>query len=1043
MLSSVVIRHLEEHCRQQTSSEQYKVLYLYLDHKETRLQTYSNLIRSLLKQLLLGRQPSDLCNKAQDFYRDSKKGVRPNDSDVFKILQEQISSTLQRVYLIVDALDEYPEEDRAHLFDKLQDICPQKVSLFITSRDFDEINDGHIRCMTCSEENSRYLNIYFKCPECPKFHICQDCNKKKMSCRWRHSLHEPSIVYKEVLVPNSEIKRFVEYVLKRELGVAHLRRGDDQARTGTVGTTRLSKLFPSDPRDAQNLMLNISDAVVRTAEGMFLLAKLHLDSLKLQSNLGALRRSLNNLSAEIGQIYQDLLARIQDQRKGDVALALQALAWVLLAHRPLEVPELLQALAVKRTDIELLREEETDFTIILRVTAGLLIADGEQGAVRVVHRTAQEYFDQHWREIFPDAQSDQAHAMLTYFNFDALSSPCIGGREDQQMFSRLGQYSFLAYASTYWGDHVREVMHDSTIRDAAMNLLKNPSRVAATVQAAWYVGSKNQGKNAWNVREGINAIHLCAWFGLESYIPLLVDHTYDDQIEASDSRLGQTPLMYACTRGHVSAALTLLKLGADPNRVDKKGNNAVFTALLSGHPDLVEYLLTQDLDPPLSLSMKDRDSHTRTAVTLAASHGYTSLLSALLKRPEVNGNLTDSYGDTALTLAAAKSQASTLKTLLEHVDVNVPNAIGSTPLIIAAEKGRDEMVTELLLKGADWRRQNHDGYNAFSKAILHGHTHVVKTLLAHGAGYRDREDSRPTALHIACSSEKTTSDMVELLLHEGLQVNAQSDKRTPLHNASRCGNIAVARTLIKSGADQSIKDSHGRTALVVAWQNGCSDLILLLQEYARRHGLTLGSLPDNSSLPLWSMAKQGHTDLLRAALHTQDIKDHHRDPDTESSALHWAIRSNNLEIAEILLNAGAKTNEVDDHKRTPLHIAAYTTNYEATELLLTFKADPNIENSWGLTPLSIAWSRKDYFTAVRLVEAGAAVESRAAAQDIQETFCAAVQIGVLSVAKTLNNRGEVDLEARNAQGQTIVELANASGDAELVEWVRQLLYRRI
>ena len=961
MLSSVVIRHLEEHCTQQTNSEQYKVLYLYLDHKETRLQTYSNLIRSLLRQLLLGRQPSDVCKKAQVFYQDCKKGVRPNDNDVFQILQEQISSTLQRVYLIVDALDEFPEEDRPHLFDKLQDVCPQKVSLFMTSRDFDEINEGHIRCMTCPEEKSRYLNIYLKCPEmtCPKFHICQDCNKKKKSCRWGHSLHEPSIVYKEVLMPNSEIKRFVEYVLKRELGVAHLRRGDDQARTGTVGTTRLSRLFPSDPRDAQNLMLNIADAVVRTAEGMFLLAKLHIDSLKLQPNLGALKRSLNNLSAEVGQIYQDLLARIQDQRQGDVALALQALAWVLLAHRPLEVPELLQALAVKWTDIGLLREEQTDFTIILRVTAGLLVADGEQGAVRVVHRTAQEYFDQHWREIFPDAQSDQAHAILTYLKFDALSSPCIGKREDEQMSSRLGQYSFLTYASTYWGDHVREVKHDPTIRDAAMDILKNPSRVAATVQAAWYVGSKNQGKNTLNVREGINAIHLCAWFGLESYIPLLVEHTYDDQIEASDTRLGQTPLMYACTRGHVSTALTLLKLGADPNQVDKKGNNAVFTALLSSQPGLVEYLLMQDLDPPLSLCMKDRDSHTRTAVTLAALHGYTSLLSVLLKRPEIRGNLTDSYGDTALTLAAAKSQTSTLKTLLEYVDVDVPNAIGSTALIIAAEKGKDEMVTELLLKGADWRRQNHDGDNAFSKAILHGHTHVVKTLLTHGAGYRDREDSGPTALHIACSSEKTSSDMVKLLLHEGMPVNAQSDKRTPLHNASRCGNAAVARTLLESGADQSIKDRHDRTALVVAWQNGSSDLILLLQEYARRDGLTPGSLPEDSFLPLWSMAKQGHSDLLRAALHTHDINHYHGDPDTESSALHWAIRSNNLEIAEILLNAGAKTNDFDDHKRTSLHIAAYTTNYEATELLLTFKADPNIENSWGLTPLSIAWSRKN------------------------------------------------------------------------------------
>ena len=67
----------------------------------------------------------------------------------------------------------------------------------------------------------------------------------------------------------------------------------------------------------------------------------------------------------------------------------------------------------------------------MRITAGLIIADGEQGPVRIVHRTAQEYFEQNWTEIFPGAQTNLARTMLTYLNFDDLPTPTSGYQEDE------------------------------------------------------------------------------------------------------------------------------------------------------------------------------------------------------------------------------------------------------------------------------------------------------------------------------------------------------------------------------------------------------------------------------------------------------------------------------------------------------------------------------------------------------------------------------------------------------------------------------------
>ena len=273
------------------------------------------------------------------------------------------------------------------------------------------------------------------------------------------------------------------------------------------------------------------------------------------------------------------------------------------------------------------------------------------------------------------------------------------------------------------------------------------------------------------------------------------------------------------------------------------------------------------------------------------------------------------------------------------------------------------------------------------------------------------------------------------------QINAaDSHGRTPLFDASRVGNLDVARALLGSGADQSIKDLHGRTPLLVAWQNGHSDLVTLLRDDGDSKSLVLESLPEDSSLPLWSMAKLGHTVLLRDALNTENPNTCPRDPDMESTALHWAIHTNNLEIAEILLKAGSSIDEVNDYKRTALHIAAYMANYEATELLLQFKANPDIRDSWHLTPLSIALTRDAYFIAVRLLEAGAAIEQGVRQRDLQETFCAAVQMGLIGVAKRLVNHG-VNLEGRNADGKTALELANDSANGTLLEWLRQLIYK--
>jgi ankyrin repeat protein len=60
-----------------------------------------------------------------------------------------------------------------------------------------------------------------------------------------------------------------------------------------------------------------------------------------------------------------------------------------------------------------------------------------------------------------------------------------------------------------------------------------------------------------------------------------------------------------------------------------------------------------------------------------------------------------------------------------------------------------------------------------------------------------------------------------------------------------------------------------------------------------------------------------------------------------TSALHWAVQSNDLQLTDLLLNAGAKPGAANHTGATPLFLAAQNGNAEMIERLLTAGVDPN------------------------------------------------------------------------------------------------------
>jgi ankyrin repeat protein len=88
--------------------------------------------------------------------------------------------------------------------------------------------------------------------------------------------------------------------------------------------------------------------------------------------------------------------------------------------------------------------------------------------------------------------------------------------------------------------------------------------------------------------------------------------------------------------------------------------------------------------------------------------------------------------------------------------------------------------------------------------------------------------------------------------------------------------------------------------------------------------------------------------------------------------LHWAVRDRSVEIARMLIDAGADLDVQDTWgSDTPLHDAAFFGRVEIARMLIDAKANVNVQDKSGWTPLHMAAINGKVEVARMLIDAGA------------------------------------------------------------------------
>ncbi|KAF7330364.1 Ankyrin repeat protein [Mycena venus] len=884
VLTAMVVHHLRVEVQAQTNN--IGVACIYLDHKETEAQSVQALLASLWKQLVVGRSIPDAVYKLHKHH--SERDTRPSLHEVNEIFRSAIAE-YSRTYLVVDALDEYPEPQRDILFEYLSTAMEgAPVNLLLTSRphitldpffptaksleiradkrDLHEFVDEYIR-------KSRYLSKHVRAhPElreqiqikivndsdgmflAPKLHL-NFLNEMKTVKSLRDALQQSpkglKNLYDEAMerIENDENKENRKLARLALIWVANTKR--------LLSAGELREALAIEPRakflNPENI-LDIAD-IIAVCAGLIIEETPHIRL--------------------VHPTTQEYLDSIQESRFPDAQAHIATACFTYLSFDCFSSLHLLSGAETEGapvfrddTDVELVYSNRhrklvknlfpsnpflgyTQYCLIH--AAGepeLLLYDEIVGFLEQAPKLLS-LIESHrplpWNYPFwPDQPSPQwisAASNLTQVFMQLRAEKTFPGDSDKCADDHNSDMLFVA---AYYG-HLNMVR--LLVDNLGVNVDARHHRYGGSTPL--YVASEN---------------------GHEAVVKFLLDH--DAQPNIVGGFLGGTPLQAAAYEGHISVIDALCRHGADVTVGGWLGT-ALQRATLQGNITVVQTLIRCGAE----VNQLDVDPENKYGIALhAAAHAGRIEVVRLLIENGANVDLQGGVYGTALHAAwngqnedifrfllqkganansigpAGTILQAVILTVKEHLllplveemiglliekGANVNMAIrGETPLGSVSFLGHERMVQILIDHGADvnfeWIDNHGRSYTALGHAASRGHAPCVKLLLENGAKANFQHSSTGTALHAACLQGH--EDVARILVEVGhAEVNlAGGWYEYPLHAAvysSYQGRPTLVKFLLEHGADVNAEGPTCGTALQAALKRGQTEVIQLLLDH--------------------------------------------------------------------------------------------------------------------------------------------------------------------------------------------------------------------
>jgi ankyrin repeat protein len=224
------------------------------------------------------------------------------------------------------------------------------------------------------------------------------------------------------------------------------------------------------------------------------------------------------------------------------------------------------------------------------------------------------------------------------------------------------------------------------------------------------------------------------------------------------------------------------------------GESILFQAVFKGKFDILDWLWSNAVvNKNFTL-----DLMLHRPLWVAAYYNHPDIVRRLLEnRPgeyPVNVDACDTFGSTAVFVACQNGCVECFDALRgAGADLHLTTANGMTCFSVACQNGFKPIVQKMILEDTLTQLPMHDGTTPLMMTALMGRNEIAALLLENGADVNALRKNGTSALHLAASNGNAA--LCAMLIQAGADVSAVSFGSTASEKAARAGYTQVAKTI--------------------------------------------------------------------------------------------------------------------------------------------------------------------------------------------------------------------------------------------------------
>ncbi|XP_046558304.1 serine/threonine-protein phosphatase 6 regulatory ankyrin repeat subunit B-like [Haliotis rubra] len=434
--------------------------------------------------------------------------------------------------------------------------------------------------------------------------------------------------------------------------------------------------------------------------------------------------------------------------------------------------------------------------------------------------------------------------------------------------------------------------------------------------------------------------------------------------------------------------------------------------------------------------IKSRDSRRDdTALHDACRRGTLAEVRQMISEDPVNINSRGKCGWTPVMIAADGGRQELVDLLVrQRCDLSLTDDDGNTILHVASIKGHWKTVRYILSKKTvDVNITGHCNRTAVMAAARFGHRKVFDLLVKNGSDLSTVDSDENNILHIACIGGHV--EIVKYILKNGFgDINSRGhNRRTPVMLAANSGHIQVFELLVGKECLLRTKDRNGTGILHFACVGNNVEIV---DGILKRNIVSIDSKDGDGKTPVMLAAEFGHTDMFTFLVDNQC--------DTQvvcekgNNVLHTSCALGHVDIVKCILTQGpVNVDSCGQNQMTPVMLAAKNGHRDIFDLLLNNGCDTSQLDKDGNTVLHMAcYGGSKYIVEDILSKELVGINSRGQSQRTPAMVAAAC--GNQEVFDLLFNRG-ADLTLADCDDFGILHLIAMGGHLQMMEHVKNII----